>query len=1128
MYYGTATNCVLWGNAPNESYYSDVSYSCLSVETEGAANIFENPGFVNPLAGDFRLRAGSPCVDSGTADGAPSTDALDRPRPQGASVDMGAYEYYAGDDDHAVAPPPVLRVNAASTVAEPDGLSWATAYPALQPAANLSGYGGEIWVAAGTYTADNGEEVVKLPPGTALFGGFAGTETAREQRDVNANLTIIDGQGARRGVTANAAALVDGFTLQNGHADRGGGLWGGGTAANCTFAGNTASASGGGMCEGTAANCTFTGNTAVYGGGMRFGTAANCTFTGNTAVYGGGMQYGTATNCTFAGNTASASGGGMCEGTAANCTFTGNTATDPGGGMRNGTATNCVLWGNAPMEAYYTEVSYSCLSATCEGTGNIAGNPGFVNPLAGDFRLRFGSPCVDAGTADNAPSMDLLNRARPQGAGVDMGAYEYYAGDDDHAAAPPPVLRVSAGSTAAEPDGLSWATAYSALQPAANLSGYGGEIWVAAGTYTADNGEEVVKLPPGTALFGGFVGTETAREQRDVNANLTIIDGQDARRGVTANAAALVDGFTLQNGRATNGGGMHGGMVADCTFTKNTARGYNASGGGAYLAKATNCVFSANSADYGGGMSSVPYIPPVYEKKRALLGKGLVDKSGELFVGTATNCTFTGNTATHSGGGICGGTATNCVLWGNAPMEAYYTEVSYSCLSAIWTYMGAGNIGADPLFVDAAAGDFRLQAGSPCIDTGTADGAPAGDMLGVPRPQGAGVDMGAYEMLAVTMPDVVGLARTAARQLVAAAQLYVRDETEEYHPTIPVGHVVHQNPAAGVQVLPSTPVNLTLSKGPTPVSVPEVTGQTQSDAAATLTDAGLVIGSVTQQHSLTVPVGTVVSQSVAAGTPVLPGAAIDLVVSRGGITVPDVAGKPQSAAAASVGIAGLVVGTVTQQYGATVPVGAVISQTPAAGTPVLPGTPVDLVISRGVQPAVMPDIVGQPRAQAEAAITGAGLALGLATRYHSNTVAAGSIISQNPGAGSELPPGTAVSIVESLGAAPAAEGEGEHVDTDTARRQLADAHDTADTDGDGRLAFDEAMSAAPGLTRAMFDEIDINRDGQLTSDELAIDDASGCAGCRGGKSTFSPKPMGDLFLMALGALGLAAMSTLRK
>jgi hypothetical protein len=57
----------------------------------------------------------------------------------------------------------------------------------------------------------------------------------------------------------------------------------------------------------------------------------------------------------------------------------------------------------------------------------------------------------------------------------------------------------------------------------------------------------------------------------------------------------------------------------------------------------------------------------------------------------------------------------------------------------------SGNISQDPKFV-AYPGDLRLASGSPCVDRGTAAGAPASDGAGNPRPAGAGFDIGAYEL----------------------------------------------------------------------------------------------------------------------------------------------------------------------------------------------------------------------------------------------------------------------------------------------------------------------------------------------------------------------------------------------
>jgi len=63
---------------------------------------------------------------------------------------------------------------------------------------------------------------------------------------------------------------------------------------------------------------------------------------------------------------------------------------------------------------------------------------------------------------------------------------------------------------------------------------------------------------------------------------------------------------------------------------------------------------------------------------------------------------------------------------------------------------------AEPIFVDPANGDFRQAAGSPGVDAGSSIAAPPYDRLGVPRPQGAAVDVGAYELPAAAPGDADG------------------------------------------------------------------------------------------------------------------------------------------------------------------------------------------------------------------------------------------------------------------------------------------------------------------------------------------------------------------------------------
>lgn len=203
------------------------------------------------------------------------------------------------------------------------------------------------------------------------------------------------------------------------------------------------------------------------------------------------------------------------------------------------------------------------------------------------------------------------------------------------------------------------------------------------------------------------------------------------------------------------------------------------------------------------------------------------------------------------------------------------------------------------------------------------------------------------------------------------------------------------------------------------VIVPDVVGQTQAAAGTTIVAAGLVLGTVTQQFSNSVPVGAVISQSPLVRTSATIGSAVNLVVSKGPATVavPDVVDLAQADAETAITGAGLVVGTVAQQYSDTVAAGTVISQSPVATTTVLLGSDVHLVVSLGPAPVPVPNVVGQTQSIAELVIGLVGLAVGTVTQEASGTVAAGVVISQNPAVGTSAALGSAVDLVVSTGLA---------------------------------------------------------------------------------------------------------------
>ena len=196
------------------------------------------------------------------------------------------------------------------------------------------------------------------------------------------------------------------------------------------------------------------------------------------------------------------------------------------------------------------------------------------------------------------------------------------------------------------------------------------------------------------------------------------------------------------------------------------------------------------------------------------------------------------------------------------------------------------------------------------------------------------------------------------------------------------------------------------------VIVPDVVGQTEADATAALEALGLVV-ETSDASDATVPVGEVISQSVASGASVAAGSTIDLVISTGAapVVVPDVVGQTEAAATTALEALGLVVET-SNASDATVPVDDVISQSVASGTSVAAGSTIDLIISTGVAPIVVPNVIGETEAAATTALAGLNIT---STKDSSTTVAAGNVISQSVAAGTSVAPDSDIDIVISLG-----------------------------------------------------------------------------------------------------------------
>ena len=204
-------NCV-YGNSVRGKR---TDYNGIAEQTGLNGNISIDPHLANTPIGDIRLQPDSPCINAG-ASSAVSSDWKDlqgEDRIQGNGVDIGADESNGTTWD---VPTPVIHVRTDGNDSE-DGSTWAKAKQTVGAGitAAFMGGGGEVWVAEGTYVERNA-----LQAFIYLYGGFAGSETSRAQRDSAAHPTILDGGGVPNVITVGRAgyltSAIDGFTIRNG------------------------------------------------------------------------------------------------------------------------------------------------------------------------------------------------------------------------------------------------------------------------------------------------------------------------------------------------------------------------------------------------------------------------------------------------------------------------------------------------------------------------------------------------------------------------------------------------------------------------------------------------------------------------------------------------------------------------------------------------------------------------------------------------------------------------------------------------------------------------------------------------------------------------------------------------
>jgi hypothetical protein len=858
-------NCIIWGNygtstqdLRNRTSVLDEINNCDYGTTSGTfvytgVNKQLDPLFVNPNGNNFRLTAESPCKDAATSSGAPAKDLDCVVRPQGASCDIGAYEFVVSSGADITPPAEVSNVGIVAghqflspSWTNPGDADFAGVLvvrklgsaPTGTPtdgAAYIVGQGcGDGMVAyvnSGTGFTDSG-----LVNGSTYYYKFFTYDALMNYSDgVGADSSPVPDTTAPDPVTSLTVAAQSDSSIKLDWVN----------SASADAVGVTILRKTGGAPTGTpSASTTYTVGTVISDGTVVYvGTGSTWTDTSLTqelTTYG----YSVFARDIVPNYSTRADGSDV---TLTDSTIPGNvtaqTATPDDGAVE-------LAWTH-PSDTDVAGVLILRSAAGTPGGTPAAGTDYTVGQSIGDGTVVYVSGSATPGGAGAWSDQ-----------GLDNGTHYYYkifafdehpnyasggAAADATPAGPGSVKYVN-GAMGAEGNGSTWATAFKTLTNALFNATSGDELWVATGTYKPDAAGGLkssrFNLTSGVKVYGGFTSGMSHRYERSWTNHVTTLsgdlDGNDTaswgNRGdnvtnvLYANlvTGVVVDGFTVRGGYSTADTAYGAGMfanaatvtVANCVFIDNLVGG---GGGGIYLTAVNATIertrFVSNASVTGGGglFANGPATSPptgvirncVFTGNRCE-GAGNNDGGG-LYVHNSVynieSCTVYSNYTERRGGGIKVGAQScttayvikNCIIWGNStgynlPAEqnggwqvaaqkessATMTLAMINCdwssgSSQIYTYLVTPAYTAmtegDPLFVNAAAGDFRLLSGSAAIDAGTSSGAPVTDINGDTRPAGNGIDIGAYEntVYTVTVTPTAGATVTFNGQTYSAS-----------------------------------------------------------------------------------------------------------------------------------------------------------------------------------------------------------------------------------------------------------------------------------------------------------------------------------------------------------------------
>ena len=697
----------------------------------------------------------------------------------------------------SMAPAATLYVDLNSANPVPPFADWSTAATNIQDAIDVSSDGDLILVTNGVY--QTGGRTVN---GSALTNRVVVDKAVTVQSVNGSRVTIIEGyqipgsfndDSAVRCVYLTDGAELIGFTVANGATltqfssesdfdGSGGGIWCQSTnvtVSDCLIVSNACSFYGAGVYAGTLDDCQINNNTnqntgsSGGGGGAAYSVLLGSTINSNYVFSVEGKGSGGAfmcilSNCVVAEN----SMGGVGDCTLNNCTVENNTNTYSGGGAVFSILCHSIVCNNW-TGLWYGGGAYDCVLNNCTISNNWAGQngggvyndssetngPGQNNVVVGNIANRTGGGIYFAGNLTNW--MFISNSAASDGGGAYLSSSQStlnnctFSGNSSGGngggvcGTYPSLIAASnctfSGNTAVGNGGGAYGAALNNCSVVGNQAGNGGGAYGALNNCSvvdnrAGNGGGVygttsnctvkgnIATTNGGGLYLFFIGYIPSPFVNCAFTSNFAANGGGAYVGSGASGGVFSNSVFLANFATISGGGVQAGTLSRCIIQNNSA---GANGGGTYSSSITNCLLTGNSAAYGGG----------------------------AYGGFINNSTIVSNTATSNGGGtyFVSGATSSIVYDNSAPAGSNFENFepyNYCCTTPMPT-IGNSNITNGPVFVNFAAGNFRLQTNSPCINAGS--GSPGSiDLDGRPRVVGGRIDIGAYEFQGPGIGEFVG------------------------------------------------------------------------------------------------------------------------------------------------------------------------------------------------------------------------------------------------------------------------------------------------------------------------------------------------------------------------------------